>query len=109
LTKRFLIPRDFATLPDILSTDEVTSMLDSTQSLKHWTMPATFYATALRCSEPRHLKVEDIDSQRVVLHVRKGKGQIPRDIALSPVLLERLRVYFGQYPAERLAVSFPAE
>jgi ABC-type glutathione transport system ATPase component len=46
LTKRFLIPRDFATLPDILSTDEVTSMLDSTQNLKHWTMLATFYATA---------------------------------------------------------------
>jgi site-specific recombinase XerD len=90
-------PKRLRTLPGILSTDEVTSMLDSTQNLKHWTILATFYATALRCSELRHLKVEDIDSQRMVLHVRKGKGRVPRDIALSPVLLERLRVYFRQY------------
>ena len=53
---------------------------------------ATFYATALRCNELRHLKVSDIDSQKMVLHVREGKGSVPRDIALSPVLLERLRI-----------------
>jgi integrase/recombinase XerD len=53
--------------------------------------------TGLRCSELRHLKVDDIDSQRMVLHVQKGKGRVPRDIPLSPVLLERLRVYFRQY------------
>src|SRR5262249_52978990 len=40
------------------------------------------------------LKVSDIDSQRMVLPVRHGKGSIPRDIALSPVLLERWRVWF---------------
>jgi len=55
---------------------------------------ATFYATALRCNELRHLKVSDIDSQKMVLHVREGKGSVPRDIALSPVLLERLRIYY---------------
>ncbi|HEX4170626.1 MAG TPA: site-specific integrase [Bryobacteraceae bacterium] len=90
-------PKRLRTLPGILSADEVASMLNGTHNLKHWTILATFYATALRCSELRHLKVEDIDSQRMVLHVREGKGRVPRDIALSPALLERLRVYFRQY------------
>jgi integrase/recombinase XerD len=90
-------PKRLHTLPGILSGDEVTSMLNGTHNIKHWTILATFYATGLRCSELRHLKVEDIDSQRMVIHVRNGKGRIPRDIALSPVLLERLRIYFRQY------------
>jgi integrase/recombinase XerD len=54
----------------------------------------------------QHLRIEDIDSKRMVLHVREGKGRIPRDIALSPVLLERLRIYFRQYrPKEWLFPS----
>jgi integrase/recombinase XerD len=87
-------PKRRPTLPGILSAEEVTRILDRTTNLKHWTIIATFYATALRCNELRHLKVSDIDSQRMILHVREGKGGVPRDIALSPVLLERLRVYF---------------
>jgi site-specific recombinase XerD len=87
-------PKRRPTLPGILSAEEVTRILDHTHNLKHWTILATFYATALRANELKHLKVSDIDSQRMVLHVRHGKGGIPRDIALSPVLLERLRVYF---------------
>jgi site-specific recombinase XerD len=90
-------PKRRLTLPGILSADEVTQMLDGTHNLKHWTILATFYATALRISELRQLKVEDIDSQRMVVHVRRGKGRIPRDIALSPALLEHLRIYFRQY------------
>jgi site-specific recombinase XerD len=90
-------PKRRLTLPGILSSEEVTRMLDGTYNLKHWSILATFYATALRCSELRHLKVDDIDSKRMALHVREGKGGVPRDIALSPVLLERLRIYFRQY------------
>jgi integrase len=86
-------PKRRPTLPGILSPEEVTRILDHTHTLKHGTILATLYATALRASELRYLKVSDIDSQRMVLHVRPGKGGIPRDIALSPVLLERLRVY----------------
>jgi integrase/recombinase XerD len=90
-------PKRRRTLPGILSADEVTRMLNGTHNLKHWTILATFYATALRCSELRHLKVDDIDSQRMVLHVRHAKGGVPRDIPLSPVLLERLRLYFREH------------
>jgi integrase len=52
------------------------------------------YATGLRCNELGNLKTSDIDSQRMVIHVREGKGGVPRDIGLSPVLRERLRVYW---------------
>jgi integrase/recombinase XerD len=87
-------PKRPLTLPDVLSAEEVTLMLDSTRNLKHWTIIATLYATALRCGELQHLKVGDVDGKHMVLHVREGKGGIPRRIGLSPVLLERLRVYF---------------
>src|SRR6202162_2847734 len=88
-------PKRRPTLPGILSAEEVTRILDHTHNLKHWTILATFYATALRANELKHLKVSALDSQRMVLHVRHGKGGIPRDIGLSPVLLERLNVYFA--------------
>jgi integrase/recombinase XerD len=87
-------PKRRLRLPTVPTPDEITCILDRTTNLKHWTMIATFYATALRCNELRHLKVTDIDSQRMILHVREGKGSVPRDIALSPALLERLRVYY---------------
>lgn len=81
-------------LPPILSAEEITRILDHTTNLKHWAIIATFYATGLRCNELRLLKVVDIDSQRMVIHVREAKGGVPRDIGLSPVLLERLRIYW---------------
>ena len=99
-------PKRRPTLPGILSAAEITRILDHTNNLKHWTMLATFYATALRANELRHLKVSDLDSQRMVLHVRHGKGGVPRDIALSPVLLERLKVYYRwRRPADWLFPS----
>lgn len=81
-------------LPIVLSAEEITRILDHTTNLKHWTILATLYATGLRCDELRHLKIRDIDSQRMLIHVRHAKGRIPRDIGLSPVLLERLRIYW---------------
>jgi integrase/recombinase XerD len=81
-------------LPTVLSAEEITRILDHTTNLKHWTILATLYATGLRCDELRHLKIRDIDSQRMLIHVRHAKGRIPRDIGLSPVLLERLRTYW---------------
>jgi integrase/recombinase XerD len=87
-------PKKRPHLPTVLSAEQITRILDHTTNLKHWTMIATFYATGLRCDELRHLKISDIDSERMVIHVREAKGRIPRDIGLSPVLLERLRVYW---------------
>ena len=54
----------------------------------------TLYATGMRRNDVAHLKIGDIDSQRMILHAREGKGRVPREIGLSRALLERLRIYW---------------
>ena len=58
------------------------------------TMVMTLYSTGIRCSELCHLKVSDIDSERMVIRVHKGKGGRDRDVLLSPKLLDTLREYW---------------
>jgi integrase len=54
----------------------------------------TLYATGARRAEVAHLKISDIDSQRMVVHIRGGKGRKDRDVMLSPKLLDALRIYW---------------
>jgi integrase/recombinase XerD len=68
-------PKRRAVSPGILSPYEITCMLDRTVNLKHWTILAILYATALRCGELQHLKIQDIDSERMLIHVREAKGR----------------------------------
>lgn len=81
-------------LPVILSPDEVKRLIAAAGHLKHQTAFALAYGTGLRISEVVSLKVGDIDSQRMTLRVEQGKGQKDRYAMLSPVLLERLRVWW---------------
>jgi integrase/recombinase XerD len=81
-------------LPTVLSPEEVEKLIASAKNLMHRAMLMTLYATGLRRSELCHLKVTDIDSQRMVIRVRQGKGARDRDVLLSPKLLETLREYW---------------
>jgi integrase/recombinase XerD len=85
------LPKQPCKLPVILSREEVLHFLECIGSLKHCTILMVAYAGGLRISEATQLKVSDIDSQRMVLRVDQGKGQIDRDVMLSPRLLEMLR------------------
>jgi site-specific recombinase XerD len=81
-------------LPVILSTEDVMHFLDSIGNLKHRAILMTAYATGLRISEATHLKVTDIDSQRMMLRVDQGKARKDRYVMLSPRLLDELRAYW---------------
>jgi site-specific recombinase XerD len=81
-------------LPVILSREEVSRLISAAGNLKHQTALALAYGTGLRVNEVVTLKVGDIDSQRMTLRVEQGKGQKDRYAMLSPVLLERLRVWW---------------
>jgi len=81
-------------LPTVLSPEEVARLIDSARNLMHRTMLMTLYATGLRRAELCHLKVTDIDSERMVIHVHQGKGSRDRDVLLTPKLLDSLREYW---------------
>jgi integrase/recombinase XerD len=81
-------------LPVILSQDEVTSLIEHAANLMHRTMLMRLYATGVRRAELCHLRVEDTDSPRMVIHVRHDKGKRDRDVLLTPKLLETLREYY---------------
>jgi site-specific recombinase XerD len=88
-------------LPMILSPDEVRRVLEAATSLKYKTALSTAYGAGLRASEVTHLKVSDIDSQRMLIHVEQGKGGKDRNAMLSPILLGLLRQWWRTAQAER--------
>lgn len=88
------MPKRPFVLPVILSREEVTRFLESVAHLKHRTILMTTYAAGLRISEAIHLRVHDIDSQRMMVRIDQGKGQKDRYVMLSPRLLQALRAYW---------------
>jgi site-specific recombinase XerD len=99
-------PRQPKKLPVILSQAEVIRFLEAIKKLKFRALLMIAYAAGLRLSEVTHLRVADIDSQRMVIRVRQGKGQKDRYVMLSPKLLEVLRLYWR---AERPSIwLFPS-
>jgi site-specific recombinase XerD len=87
-------PRRPKTLPVVLSLAEVARFFQAIRSLKHRAILMTAYAAGLRIAEVTALRVPDLDSQRMVIHVRQGKGHKDRYVMLSPRLLTVLREYW---------------
>jgi site-specific recombinase XerD len=87
-------PKQPRRLPIVLSQEEAVALINSAKNLYHRAMLMTLYSTGMRRAELCKLKVEDIDSKRMILHIRQGKGGKDRDVPLSPVLLETLREYW---------------
>lgn len=85
------------TLPAVLSTDEVVRLFAAVSHPRDLLLLQIAYSCGLRVSELVALQVGDVDSQRMVVHVRQAKGQKDRLVPLSALLLERLRAYWRQY------------
>lgn len=85
-------------LPIVLSVEEISAVLASAPGpgLKYRAALSIGYGAGLRASEVTHLKVRDIDSDRMLIHVERGKGGKDRDVMLSPSLLDLLRDYWRE-------------
>ena len=87
-------------LPVVLSGKEIKQLLSSTENIKHKSILMTIYSAGLRLSEATHLKISNIDSQRMQIRIEQGKGKKDRYTLLSSVLLEELRKYWRHYRPE---------
>ena len=108
----FRIPRSKMgkRLPMVLSQQEIQAIFSATRNLKHRALLMTIYSAGLRVSEAVHLKVSDIDSQRMVIRVQQGKGEKDRYTLLAKRTLEVLRDYWRAYrPEEWLFPGQPAK
>jgi site-specific recombinase XerD len=81
-------------LPIILTQEEAVRLIDSASHLFHRALLMTVYSTGMRRAEMCQLKAEAIDSDRMLIHIRQGKGRRDRDVPLSPKRLETLREYW---------------
>ncbi|HXH49247.1 MAG TPA: site-specific integrase, partial [Terriglobia bacterium] len=87
-------PKDRRRLPTVLSLEEVACLINAAGNLLHRALLMTLYGTGMRRTEVSLLKVRDVDSQRMMIRVERGKGGVGRDIPLSAALLETLREYW---------------
>jgi len=87
-------PKKPKKLPVVLSPEEVARLIEATPHPMHRAILIVLYGTGIRRTEASLLKVKDIDSQRMVIHIHQGKGSQDRDVPLRPKLLEALRQYW---------------
>jgi len=90
-------PRREKVLPNVLSKEEVKTLLTVSSNQKHRLMLSLIYACGLRRSELLHLKPQDILSDRNLLFIRQSKGKKDRIVPLSESLLKELRIYYKEY------------
>jgi site-specific recombinase XerD len=85
MIERIPYPKDERKLPVVLSKDKVSRLLAGVSNIKHRTILSTIYSAGLRLSEASGLQPRDVDSARMVIHVRQGKGRKDRSVPLLSV------------------------
>lgn len=97
-------------LPKVLSKEEIFKIIESTPNIKHKCIVSLLYSSGLRRQELLNLKIEDVDSKRMMLKISRGKGHKDRYTLLSPKVLNDLRLYFKQWrPKEYLFEGAPGK
>lgn len=94
-------------LPVVLSPEEVTRLIEAAPSLFYRTLLLLLYATGLRRAEAAHLKVSDIDSSLMLIHVHQGKGSRDRELPLTQKVLDALREYWRATKIKPQVYLFP--
>ncbi len=102
LIEHIPFPKQESKLPVVLSPEEIAAFLQAVSNLKHRTVLETMYASGLRIAEALALELHDIDSRRMVIRVRQGKGRRDRYTILSETLLHDLRDYWRAYQPQLL-------
>ena len=95
-------------LPSVLAEEEVLQLIQQVKNTKHKTILMAGYAGGLRVSEIIHLKINDIDSKRMMIHIHGAKGKKDRMVPLSKKLLEALRMYYLAYKPKEYIFESPS-
>lgn len=90
-------PKKERLLPKVLSVEEVKLILNALDNEKHKTILYIIYSAGLRVSEAAELRINDIDSSRMMISIKQGKGRKDRYVMLSENVLFQLRKYFKLY------------
>ena len=105
LSRRLVLARYPRKLPAVLSVEEVGRLLEAAPGIKYKAILGTAYGAGLRVSEVASLKVDDIDSTRMLIRVEQGKGRKDRNAMLSPQLLALLRLWWKE--GKRRSIMLP--
>ena len=105
LSRRLVLARFPRKLPTVLSVEEVGRLLEAAPGIKYKAILGTAYGAGLRVSEVASLKVDDIDSTRMLIRIEQGKGRKDRNAMLSPQLLALLRLWWQE--GKRRSVMLP--
>ena len=94
-------PRKQQKLPQVISKEEILSMIEHTNNIKHRCIISMLYSAGLRRSELLDLQLEDIDSKRMLVFIRNAKNNKDRYSLLSETVLKDLRVYYKQWKPKK--------
>lgn len=99
----FKRPKKEKKLPKVIDSTHIKSKLSEIENSKHQAILTLTYSVGLRVSEVVNLKIEDIDSKRMIIHIKNAKGRKDRVVPLSENVLNLLRSYYKEYkPTEYL-------
>jgi len=90
-------PKSEKKLPQVIDNQSILEKLSKIKNIKHKAILTLTYSVGLRVSEIINLKIEDIDSKRMIIHIKNAKGRKDRIVPLSQNVLDTLRLYFKEY------------
>ena len=93
----FKRPKSEKKLPQVIDSNYIKSQLSKIDNIKHKSILTLTYSVGLRVSEITNLKIEDIDSKRMLIHIKNAKGRKDRIAPLSQNVLELLREYWKEF------------